>query len=101
MPENKLPPELQTVADKATTLLASALNVAPEDVTILQVQHVQWSDASLGCPKAGYMYAQMITPGYLVKAEVNGEEQAVHMDEKGNGVACPPERAKAPIRVDN
>jgi len=99
MPENKLSPELQTVADNAMNILTTTLDVTPEDVTILKIQHVDWSDASLGCPKEGYMYAQVITPGYLVKAEVNGEEQAVHMNEKGNGVVCPPDRAKPPIRA--
>lgn len=99
MPANTLSPELQPIAKNATTILTKALDAAPAEISILEVQKVEWSDASLGCPQEGYMYAQMITPGYLVKAQVNGEEQTVHMDEKGNGVVCPPEQAKAPIRI--
>lgn len=26
----------------------------------------QWPDSSLGCPKAGFFYQQVITPGYQV-----------------------------------
>jgi glucose/arabinose dehydrogenase len=92
-----LSPEMQSVADEAATVLTKTLNVSPEDVTILEIQRVEWRDASLGCPKPGMMYAQVITPGYLVKAEVNGEEQMVHMNEKGHGVVCPADQAKSPI----
>ncbi len=94
-----LSPESQPVADDAVTILTQTLDVLPEDVTILEVQHVEWRDASLGCPKPGMMYAQVITPGYLVKAEVNGEEQMVHMNEHGKGQVCPPERAQSPANA--
>ena len=100
MPKVTFSPELQTTADKATTILSDALDVSPDDITILEVQRVEWSDASLGCPESGMMYAQVITPGYLVTAEVKGEEQMVHMNEKGHGVVCPPERAQPPISVE-
>jgi predicted small lipoprotein YifL len=100
MPKATFSPELQAIADQASTILSEALDVSPEDVTILEVQRVEWSDASLGCPEPGMMYAQVITPGYLVTAEVDGEEQMVHMNEKGDGVVCPPERAKPPISAE-
>jgi hypothetical protein len=34
----------------------------------------QWPDSSLGCPKAGFFYQQVITPGYqvLVTDKVRG-----------------------------
>lgn len=94
--EATLSPELQPVADEAVTILTKTLDAPPEDVTILEIQRVEWSDASLGCPQPGMMYAQVITPGYLVKAEVDGEEQMVHMNEKGHGVVCPDEQAQPP-----
>ncbi len=96
MPEATISPELQPMADNAMDILAQTLNVSPEDVTILDIQRVEWRDASLGCPKPGMMYAQVITPGYLIKAKVNGEAQMIHMNEAGRGVVCPPDRAKPP-----
>ena len=100
MPKATLSPELQTVADKATAILAETLDVKPEEVTILQVRRVEWRNASLGCPQPGMMYAQVITPGYLVRAEVNGEIQTVHMNDQGRGVVCPPNRARDPYSAD-
>ena len=97
MPEKPLTPEEQKIAEQATAILAKELNVVPEDVTILEVTHVTWRDSSLGCPEQGMMYTQVITPGYRVKAEVNGETYAVHMNEKGVGKICPANRARPPL----
>ena len=94
MPESTLSPELQTVAKQATAILVETLGVTPDDVTILEIERVTWRDGSLGCPKPGMMYTQVITPGYLVKAEVKGEFRMVHMDEKGHGVVCSSDSAK-------
>ncbi len=99
-PEATLSPEMQSVADEATTILSKTLDASPEDITILEIHRVEWRDASLGCPQPGMMYAQVITPGYLVKAEVDGEEQMVHMNEKGHGVVCPPDQAQPPISAE-
>jgi hypothetical protein len=35
------------------------------------------------------MYAQVLTPGYLVVVEVNGTRSEFHTDERGNVVRCP------------
>jgi len=100
MPQANLSPDMQKIAEQAAEILSKSLNVTPDAVTILSVQSVQWSNAALGCPKPGMMYAQVITPGYLVKAEVNGEIQQVHMNDRGHGIVCPPSRSKKPIHVD-
>ena len=36
------------------------------DIRVTLVQRVEWRDSSLGCPKPGAMYMQVITPGYRV-----------------------------------
>ncbi len=43
--------------------LARRLGLAPEAIRLVSVEAVEWSDASLGCPQPGMMYAQVITPG--------------------------------------
>ncbi len=101
MPQSNLSPDMQKVAEQATEILAKSLNVAPEAITILSVQRVQWRNASLGCPKPGMMYAQVITPGYLVKAEIDGQVREVHMNDRGHGVVCPPARAQKPFQGDD
>ena len=66
------------------------------DVKVLTVEPVAWSDASLGCPQEGYMYAQVVTPGYKATVEVAGEVYQVHMDDQGRGLICPPVTPPAP-----
>ena len=96
----EIPVEYQQIAEDATQIVAGALHVSPDEVTVLSVQKVTWSDASLGCPEPGMMYAQVLTPGYLVATQVNGATQNVHMNEKGQGTVCPPERARPPAQTE-
>jgi len=97
MPEIKIPADLQPQADKAAQILAQSLKVPADKVDILEVEAVQWSDTSLGCPEPGMMYAQVITPGYRARALVDGQEYWVHMDEQGNGVQCSSDIAREPV----
>ncbi|OGG17024.1 hypothetical protein A3D77_03805 [Candidatus Gottesmanbacteria bacterium RIFCSPHIGHO2_02_FULL_39_11] len=45
---------------------------------IVSIEEVQWRDTSLGCPKEGMMYAQVITPGYKIHMELNGTGYIYH-----------------------
>ncbi len=96
-PGPDIPAEYQEIANEAIRLVASELGVSPDDVTVLSVEPVTWSDASLGCPEPGMMYAQVITPGFLVTTQVQGETHRVHLNEQGKGVVCPPDREKSPV----
>ena len=84
----EIPTELQPYAESAIQIAAEALGVDPDDVTILSIQSATGRNSSLGCPKPGFMYLQVITPGYLVKVEVAGQQHEVHMNERGHGVLC-------------
>ncbi len=48
----------------ARKTLSHFLSVAAEDLKLVSLAAVDWSDASLGCPQPGMNYAQVITPGY-------------------------------------
>jgi len=48
------------------------------------------SDASLGCPKPDMVYAQVITPGFLVVLEAMGDEYEYHTDVGRFVVPCQP-----------
>jgi hypothetical protein len=96
-PAPNIPAELQPIAEKAIGLAASTFHVKPEEVQLLSIEAVQWGDTSLGCPQEGQMYAQQLTSGYLATVDVGGKTHAVHMNEQGQGVVCPPEQAKPPV----
>ena len=73
--------------------LASRLSVTEEEIVLVSIDAVEWRDSSVGCPQPGYMYLQVITPGYRFVLCVDdttyeyhsarGADQAV-LCEKGN-----------------
>jgi hypothetical protein len=68
--------------------IAKELGVSPDAVHVVSAEQKTWPDRSLGCPKPGQMYAQVLTPGYLVVVEVNGTSSEFHTDARGNVVRC-------------
>jgi len=64
------------------------LAVASEAIRLISVEPVEWSDASLGCTQPGMMYAEVITPGYMVVLEARGEEYRYHTDLERLVVLC-------------
>ncbi len=75
----------------AVEYVASELEVSTGEVEVLSVESVEWPDASLGCPKEGEMYADVVTPGYLFVLEAQGRRIEIHTDEKGETVVfCTP-----------
>jgi Ferritin-like domain len=69
--------------------IAADLGVPPESVQVITMESRDWPDSSLGCPQPDMLYAQVITPGYLVVVEVAGERIEYHTDELGTVVRCP------------
>lgn len=69
--------------------IAAELGVAPEAIQVTRAEAVEWPDTSLGCPRPGEVYAQVITPGFLLVIDVEGDAVEFHSDERGNVVRCP------------
>ena len=76
-----VPGEIETAARK---LLADELGADGGDFKLDSSEGVGWSDASLGCPKEGYAYAQVITPGYKLVFDLAGTTYAVHTNSDGS-----------------
>jgi len=84
-------PEAEAVVRLAREDLAGRLGLAPEAIELVSIEVVEWSDTSLGCPQPGMMYAQVITPGFRVVLETEGEKYAYHTDREGQVTLCKPE----------
>ena len=69
-----------------------------KDVTVVSAERVSWSDASVGCPAPGRMYAQVITPGYRIVLKVGQEQLSYHAGSGGKPVLCPADRAQPPTQ---
>lgn len=56
-------------------------------VRVISAQRVDWPDSSLGCPQPGFMYSQIVTPGYRITVEANGRHE-YHTDLASRFVVC-------------
>jgi hypothetical protein len=73
---------------RAKTTLAETQKVPEAALTLVSAKASTWSDASLGCPEKGHMYAQMITDGWTVILEHEGTRREVHVSGR-KAVICP------------
>lgn len=93
IPAPGVPNSAGIVANYAAQKLATNLGLDVDDVEIVSVQRVEWRDSSLGCPRPGQNYLMVITPGYRIILEANGDQHEFHSDMQGNMVQC---RGQAP-----
>jgi hypothetical protein len=68
--------------------LAKQTSLPADQITLVSIEVTDWSDTSLGCPQEGMMYAQVITPGYLIVLEAQGQQYEYHTDQAANVVWC-------------
>lgn len=71
--------------ERAKAEVAGLTGSSAENVQVVSVEAVDWSDSSLGCPKAGMMYAQVITPGYNIILESDGRTYEFHSTQNPEG----------------
>ena len=68
--------------------LAARSGAAVADIVMVSSEAVQWSDAALGCPQPGKVYAKVITPGLRVKLELDGKSYEYHTGAPDEFVLC-------------
>lgn len=78
----------QPLVDRVVADLAARLGVAPNEVEVVEVREVEWPDSSLGCPKPGYSYLQVITPGYQIRLRAQGQTYDYRTDRGQLFVLC-------------
>ncbi|HJZ46278.1 MAG TPA: hypothetical protein VKE41_03900 [Roseiflexaceae bacterium] len=72
----------------ARAALAQEQGLAERDITVAAVEATEWRDSSLGCPKPGMNYLQVITPGYKITMEAQGKRYEYHTDTNQRVVRC-------------
>ncbi len=60
-------PDLQDEVKKAMADLAARINTTPAKIEVLEAISVVWRDSSMGCPKPGMDYLQVLTPGVRIR----------------------------------
>ncbi len=81
-------PGAQPAVDAAVREAAARLGIPASQVVVQRVEDREWSDTSLGCPQPGLLYAQVMTPGYLVVLSGGGKQLEYHTDARGRVVFC-------------
>jgi hypothetical protein len=84
----ELPAGSEQAVEAAVNDLADRTGLSPDLITVVSVEATEWSDASLGCPQEGMMYAQVITPGFLIILEADGEQYEYHTNQTDGVMLC-------------
>lgn len=87
---------MEEIIEQARRDLAGRLGVPVEEIRVVEARAVTWPDSSLGCPEPERLYLQVLTPGYRVVLEAQGQRYAYHAGRQGPPFLCPPDRAKEP-----
>ncbi len=70
--------EAQPLVELAKADLAEQLDINPDEIEVQSVEATEFPDTSLGVPELGKMYAQVITPGYIIKLAVDDAVYEYH-----------------------
>lgn len=66
--------------------LATQLSVTTADVQIIEAEQAEWTDSCLGLGRPNESCLQVITPGWRVVLEVNGQRYEVRTDRSGSTI---------------
>lgn len=77
--------------DAAKQDLAQRLGIDTSTIEVVEVAAVTWPDTSLGCPKPGMMYPQVLVDGVLVQLRVNEQVYNYHGDGQRRLFLCDPQ----------
>ena len=78
--------ELPGGAFSAKQVLAEQLHVDVDTISVISTEKVEWPDACLGVKPAGTMCAQVITSGYRIILDAQGQRYEYHTDLNGGRV---------------
>ena len=81
-------PDLQNLIERTKEDLANRLAILVDEIDLVEVTEVEWSDSSLDCPQPGMEYLQVLTPGYRILLDVNGQMYEYHSNRDSYFVYC-------------
>lgn len=79
-PAGEAEAQMQATVRALRTQVAAQLQIAPEEVSVIDAEAVEWPDACLGAGSPQEGCALVVTPGYRITLAVNGHEYVYHTD---------------------
>ncbi len=71
-------PASQAQIQEAKEALADNLGVPVEKIELVSYEAVTWQDSSLGCPRPGLDYLQVLRDGYRIRLQVKDQQYEYH-----------------------
>lgn len=93
-------PKMKKKVAAAKQELATRLNQQRENIEVLEARYVTWRDASLGCPRAGQAYAQVLTSGARIKLRVDNRIYHYHSGRDRPPFLCEHPSPNEPLPYD-
>ena len=78
LPTRAVTDPTEGIVAQAKADLAQRLDISPELIQVQSVEATEFSDTSLGVPEPGQFYAQVITPGHVIRLMAKGQVFTYH-----------------------
>lgn len=85
--------DVATLVGQAKQDLEVLASVPAAEIELVKFREVIWPDSSLGCPKPGLLYTQVLSPGYRIALRARGRRYEYHGARGGKPFLC----AKSPV----
>jgi hypothetical protein len=82
----QLPITQNVIAD-----LSAKLGIDTNQIKVIAFEEVTWRDSSLGCPQPGMAYLQVLSEGYRIVLQANGQNYDYHTNMNNQFVLCMPD----------
>jgi hypothetical protein len=80
------PPDQPAAVMAAQRHLADALGIQRQEITVESFEHVQWRNGCLELAEPDEMCIQVITPGWRIVLNAQGEQYVLHTNETGTQI---------------
>ena len=77
-------PEVPSFGGLFMAKLSNELNISPSSINLESYKEYTFSDASLDCPKPGELYAQVLTPGWIIIFNAGNRKYEIHSNLDGS-----------------
>lgn len=78
--------QIGPVEETVIKQLAANLGLEEDDITVISSEETEFGDACLGVVMEGVMCAQVVTPGWVIVLEADGNQYEYHTSEDGSRI---------------
>lgn len=84
----QVPAGAEELIQAARSAVAERLEQVDNTIDIIGIEPAEWPTAAMGCPGPDQMYAEVVTPGYVIRLRTGSGVYEVHVSRTGQVVIC-------------